>query len=290
MEPAFASKSSSKEARVTQIVREVKLLPAEADTRDAAMNDRVAENTGVRTGNQARSELTFTDLTITRLGANSIYSYGRGGRDVEFGGGSILLRVPKDSGGAKITGAIVSVAVTGTTLILENARGGRSKLYMLEGGARLALVRNPSETRFVQAGQLLDVPAGATTLPNPVNFDLNQLMQSHPLIVGFPPLPSQGLIAAVASRQKPSPGPDEPIYQGQPVGGGPVVTSGGIGLPGLQLPPGIFGGSSGGVRNPAGTSNPNGYPNGGSPLPNRGRTSKASKSANDPKSTPPPVR
>ena len=29
----------------------------------------------------------------------------------------------------------------------------------------------------------------ATTLPMPVNFDVNDLMKKHPLIVGFPPLP-----------------------------------------------------------------------------------------------------
>src|SRR5687768_7670924 len=55
-----------KEARVTQIVRDVKILPADAGARAAVVNDRVADDTGVRTGGESRSELTFADLTITR--------------------------------------------------------------------------------------------------------------------------------------------------------------------------------------------------------------------------------
>ncbi|MDQ6940871.1 MAG: FecR family protein, partial [Verrucomicrobiota bacterium] len=189
----LAAKSSSKDARVTIIVHDVNLLPNQADARPAAVNDRVAEDTGVRTGDQSRSELTFTDLTITRLGANSVYNYNHAGRSVDLGGGSVLLRVPKDSGGASVRAPAVSVAVTGTIFILEAQRSGRSKLIVLEGGARLALRKYPKQTRNVRAGQMLDVPAGATTLSEPVNIDANQVMKTHPLIVGFPPLPSQGV-------------------------------------------------------------------------------------------------
>lgn len=246
------SAASQKEARVTQVVRDVKLLPSEAEVRPAAMNDRVPEDTAVRTGDKSRSELTFADLTISRLGANTIYSYNKGGRSIDLSGGSVLLRVPKDSGGASVRSTTVSVAVSGTTLILESARGGRSKLLVLEGNARLGLIKYPAETRTVQAGQMLDVPAGATTLPMPVNIDLKRTIKEHPLVAGFPPLPSQGLIMSAAEKQA-APGADEPVYQGQPVAGQPA----GIGpaFPGLGLPPGPFGGS-GNAGNPRGPRNP----------------------------------
>ena len=65
---AVAATSSNKEARVTQIIRDVKLLPSDAAARAAVVNDRVAEDTGVRTGGDSRSELTFSDLTITFAG------------------------------------------------------------------------------------------------------------------------------------------------------------------------------------------------------------------------------
>ncbi|MEN3369074.1 MAG: hypothetical protein V7609_1217 [Verrucomicrobiota bacterium] len=225
----FAAESSKKEARVTQIIRDVKLLPTESAPRAASVNDKVAEDTGVRTGGDSRSELTFPDLTITRLGSNTIFSFSKAGRTAKVDSGSILLRVPKDSGGGTVKTSAVTVAVTGTTLIFESGRGGKSKLITLEGGSRMALVSKPKDFRYVKAGQMLDVPAGATTLPNPVNIDLNQVMKNHPLITDFPPLPSRDLIYQAAQQPPP------------PSNQGPVITI---------VPPiiDILGGFTGGTR------------------------------------------
>jgi len=215
--------AANKEARVTQVVRDVKLLPSDAAARAAALNDKVSEDTGVRTGGDSRSELTFSDLTITRLGSNSIFSFNKAGRNVQLESGSILLRVPKDSGGGSIKTSAVTVAVTGTTVILESARGGKSKLITLEGGARLSLSKHARETRYVKAGQMLDVPAGATTLPMPVDIDLNEVMKTHPLITGFGPLPSRDLITQAAQQQNTtaSTGPNFPIVPIISIFGGP---------------------------------------------------------------------
>lgn len=251
-----SAQAAGSEAHVTQIIREVNLVPNEAKPKPAAINDLVREDTAVRTGDKSKSELTFADLTITRLGANSIYTYNRAGRSVDLGGGSILLRVPKDSGGASVRGNAVTVAVTGTTFILESSKGGRTKLYLLEGSARASLRKVRAESRDVAGGQMLDVPAGATTLPMPVNFDVNDLMNKHPLIVGFPPLPSNDAIARTA--RNPS-GPS-----------GPIINVGGFGLP-----PILVGGGSGGGggrnypnpttgRPPGTTDNPNNGGKGGS--------------------------
>jgi hypothetical protein len=194
---------SKKEARVTQIIRDVKILPADASARAAVVNDRVADDTGVRTGGDSRSELTFADLTITRLGANTIFSFNKAGRNAQVDNGSILLRVPKDSGGGRIRTSAVTVAVTGTTVIMESVRGGRNKLIVLEGSARLSLVKYPKQFQNARGGQMIDVPPGATTVPLPTNIDLNDLMRNHPLIRDFPPLPSRDLIVATSQQQPP---------------------------------------------------------------------------------------
>jgi hypothetical protein len=203
--------ASSDEARVTKIVRDVKLLPTGAKAKPATINAEVNADTGVRTGDRSRSELTFGDLTIERLGANTLFHFDKAGRSVELESGSMLLRVPKDSGGAQMQTRAVTVGITGTTVILETTSAGRNKLYVLEGGARLSLNRYPRESVNVRGGQMEDVPAGATKLPPPVNVDLNDIMQQHPLITDFGPLPSQDLIYTTM-RNPPS---------GQPSGGGP---------------------------------------------------------------------
>jgi len=223
-----------KEARVTRIIRDVKVLPSDSPARAASLNERVRENTGVRTGDESRSELTFVDLTITRLGANTIFSFSRAGRGTALESGSMLLRVPKDSGGATIRASAVTVGITGTTVIFEGNRAGRSKLIVLEGGASLQLIKHPKESKRVLAGQMLDVKAGATTLPDPVPVDLRQVMK-HPLIADFPPLPSQDLIVAAMRNQQ---GPGERVYSANPVTGQPVS-----GQPPGYAPP-FFGGGT----------------------------------------------
>jgi hypothetical protein len=194
-------------------------LPSGSPTRPAALDERVQENTGVRTGDESRSELTFADLTITRLGANTVFSFNQAGRSAELGNGSMLLRVPKDSGGATIRTSAITVGITGTTVIFEGNRAGRSKLIVLEGDASLRLVKHPKEFKRVLAGQMLDVKAGATTLPDPVTVDLRQIMKSHPLITDFRPLPSQDLIVAAMRKQQSSAANGERVYSSNPVTG-----------------------------------------------------------------------
>jgi hypothetical protein len=206
-----ASAAELKAARVTQVIKDVKLLPSQAAPRPAVVSDDVRQGTAVRTGIESRAELTFADLTITRLGANTVFSFTKSGRTATVETGSILLRVPKDSGGGSIRSSAITVAVTGTTVIFEGSRGGRSKLITLEGSSVASLKANPKDFRRVLAGQMLDVPAGATTLPMPVNVDLNDIMRNHPLITGFKPLPSQPLIMAAAQQAPP---PQPPSYTG----------------------------------------------------------------------------
>ena len=199
-----SSAAAPDEARVTRIIRDVKLLPEGAKPKPASLNDQVDADTGVRTGDRSRSELTFTDLTIERLGSNTVFHFDKAGRQVQLENGSMLLRVPKDSGGAQMRTPAVTVGVTGTTLILEATSGGRNKLIVLEGGARLSLNRYPKESVTVRGGQMEDVPAGATKLPPPVNIDVNDVMQNHPLITDFKPLPSRDQIYATAQNPPPA--------------------------------------------------------------------------------------
>jgi ferric-dicitrate binding protein FerR (iron transport regulator) len=224
-QPAFAATASSRrDGRITQIIRDVNLLLANTAPRAAALNEQVHEGIGVRTGSDSRAELTFIDLTIERLGANSLFSFARAGRTIELTAGSLLLRVPKGSGGATVHSAAVSVAITGTTIILENLRGGGTRLTVLEGAARLSLNRDPGQRRDVAGGQMLEVARGATRLGQPQKADLARTMKTSPLVAGFRPLPSQNLINNVMQQQQQQQAGQPPRQPGGPnAPGGPNV-------------------------------------------------------------------
>jgi FecR protein len=111
--PNELSADELKEAKVTQVIQDVKLLPSNASPQPAAVNDNVRQGTAVQTGTQSRSELTFKDQTITRLGEKTIFSPGEGARTIDLGSGQVLLYVPKKSGGAKVKMGPVTAAITG---------------------------------------------------------------------------------------------------------------------------------------------------------------------------------
>lgn len=102
-----------KEAKVTQVIQDVRVLPSNASPRAATLNDDVRHGTAVQTGVQSRSELTFKDRTITRLGEKTIFSVGEGSRAIDLGKGQFLLYAPKNAGGAKVKMGPVTAAISG---------------------------------------------------------------------------------------------------------------------------------------------------------------------------------
>src|SRR5437868_9330707 len=196
-----------KEARVTQVVKDVKLLPTGAAARPAAVSDEVREGIAVRTGVDYRSELKFTDQTLARLGANTLFSFSEGTRNLNLQDGAMLLRVPKGAGGAKINSSAVTAAITGTTVMLETHASTKKnknsyyKIIVLEGTARLYLPGRLGESTLVKAGQMIIMRLDSKMIPEPVDVDIQKVTQSSLLITGFGPLGSETLIAFERTRQ-----------------------------------------------------------------------------------------
>jgi hypothetical protein len=204
----FAMLVGNSEARVTQAIRNVQLLAPNAAPRPASINDNVRPGTAVRTGSDSRAELTFTDRTLARLGANSVLSFGEGGFDLP--NGSILLYLPKRSGGARINTAVATAAGSDFTAMAEYRPKSWIKFIILEGHATVSLKHHPGEIRTLRAGQMIMVRLGATKLPEPQDFDLSKLIKNSLLITGFPPVPNLNLILREAENQQNLP-PSTPL-------------------------------------------------------------------------------
>src|SRR6266516_5249555 len=197
--PNQVSADDLKEAKVTQVIQDVRVLPSGAAPRPAALNDHVRQGTAVQTGVQSRSELTFKDQTITRLGEKTIFSVGQGARTIELSSGQFLMYVPKKSGGAKVKMGAVTAAITGTTVLGNVNHNGTTTFNVLEGSACIRLDK-VGQALLVHAGQKLTFDPVSNRLEDPVDVDLSQMLTT-PLIKDFRRLPSAPLIEQEIQKQ-----------------------------------------------------------------------------------------
>src|SRR5256886_1614835 len=136
---AFVSPADAAElkaARVTQIINDVKLLPGQAAARAAIVNESIGIGTAVRTGVDSRTELTFSDLTITRLGANTVFSFNGAARQIDLGSGAVLVQVPRNGAEATVRTAAVTAAITGGIALCASNHGFPTNTFMLEQNHR----------------------------------------------------------------------------------------------------------------------------------------------------------
>lgn len=197
--PSGVAAAELEEAQVTQVVQDVKVVPSNAAARPATVNETVRKGNAVHTGAQSRSELTFKDQTITRLGEKTIFNVGGEGRTIEMGSGQFLLYVPKKAGGAKIKMGPVTAAITGTTVLGNVTPSGIVEFIVLEGSACLSY-GGMGQSLFVQAGQMVVYDPVYGRLETPVDVDLQQQLSS-PLIKNFSQLPSAPLIEEAIQNQ-----------------------------------------------------------------------------------------
>jgi FecR protein len=196
--PSQVTAAELEEAQVTQVVQDVKVVPSGAAARPAAVNETVRQGNAVQTGVQSRSELTFKDQTITRLGEKTIFNVGKEGRTIDMGNGQFLLYVPKNKGGAKIKMGPVTAAITGTTVLGNVFPSGIIEFTVLEGSACISLA-SVGQTLLVMPGQMVVYDPIARRLEDPVEVDLQQELSS-PLVRDFRPLPSAPLIQEEIQR------------------------------------------------------------------------------------------
>ncbi len=198
-------------AKVTTRVNDVRLYQQQQSGRQAKVGDRISGQTSVQTGRRSRAELTFQDNTVSRLGANSTFSFRRGSRDINLNKGSILLQVPKSAGGATIRTATVTAAITGTTLLMEYNVGKWVKLITLEGKVGLKLgdkkgLFGGQKRVNVPAGKMIIMRPNGEIITKPVDVDLKRLLATS-ILAGdkpFGPLSDEArrLIAAAVAKQE----------------------------------------------------------------------------------------
>jgi len=198
---AAAPAAPLSESTVTEIVRDVNVVvTATKSAQPAAVNAVVRAPDLVRTAAESRAELTAPDQTITRIGANTVFSFEGGGRTINLQQGSLLFHSPKGKGGGTIKSGGASAAVLGTTLLVAATVQGAFKVIVIEGRGRVTPRKGRPVT--LDAGEMVYVlPTGE--LSGVLKLHLSRLVAGSLLVNGFErPLPSMPAIQAAVTRQE----------------------------------------------------------------------------------------
>ena len=190
-------------AEVTKIINRVSVIDPAKGTHPATLRDVIKDNLALQTGARSRSELLFQDNTLTRIGAETFFSFKTGTRDMTLEKGSMLLQVPKGLGGATIHTAAVTAAITGTTIMMEYSPGQYLKVLVLEGSLRLSRNGSFGDSLVLHPGKMVIMRPDAKKIPDPIDIDLAEIVRTSTL-VNFPGskvLPSMPLIQAAITDQ-----------------------------------------------------------------------------------------
>jgi len=190
-------------AEVTKIINRVSVIDPAKGVHPATLRDVIRDDLGLQTGAKSRSELLFQDNTLTRIGAETFFSFKAGTRDMTLERGSMLLQVPMGLGGAKIHTAAVTAAITGTTIMMEYSPGQYLKVLVLEGSLRLSRNGSFGDSLVLHPGKMVIMRPDAKKIPDPIDIDLAEIVRTSTL-VNFPGsevLPSMPLIQAAITDQ-----------------------------------------------------------------------------------------
>jgi FecR protein len=207
----LASGADLSQAVVRQKVNVVTLAPNLTSAAHPASEGAVIHDENVvRTGTESRAELEFTDLTLARLGSNSIFSFDAKERVMNFQKGAVLFSKPTNSGAIQLRSGAISGAITGTTGFIStvameglgktghinsNGKGTTTIIGILEGkvqgGSHWTDSSGHEHTTPFKLGPgelLVSRPDG---MPRMAQFDIPRFVKSSPLIKGFKaPLPN----------------------------------------------------------------------------------------------------
>lgn len=170
--------------KVADVSHAVLRARAGLQERPAQLNQVVTSTEAVVTRTKSRAELVFNDGTVTRLGANTFFTFDPKSRDITLSSGTALFNVPKGRGRTNIHTAGATAAITGTTLVVQALPNGQVNIYVYEGTVEV-------DGEEINGGQVLIIQDGKSQKSK---FDKQKAMQKISLFTSFSGLPSQGAI------------------------------------------------------------------------------------------------
>jgi hypothetical protein len=119
-----------------------------------------------------KAEFEFQDSTVVRIGSSTQLRFIPGTRDLFLDGGVALFHASKRAGFMRLQTS--GVTISGLDFLAYNA-AGRVKIVSLKRKVSVYFTNNP-KIHVLGEAHMLDIPAGATTMPKRTEVDLNKLM------------------------------------------------------------------------------------------------------------------
>jgi len=199
MLPCASRAIDFKQAKFTQVVNSVEVISSDQARHPAEVNGIFKIPDVLRTGAASRAELVADDNTITRVGANTVFSFDPANRTIDLRQGSLLFHSPHGKGGGTVHTGSATASVLGTTIVVTTTPNGGFKVLVLEGEAEIRFLNGLHTT--LTPGQMTFVLPGGGTSPI-VIFRLDKETSGSLLVNGFnEPLPSWSKIKTEITRQ-----------------------------------------------------------------------------------------
>ena len=155
----------------------------------------------IQTGSSSRIEVELPSLGIVRVGSNADLKFSPDAKKMSLKSGTMLLSIPKKTDGVSVESGSVITALTKGDLEMSNVNG-KVKVVTLNGRVAVSLAANPSDRRSLRSGDMVDVPAGATQMPQVTAIRLALLLKTS-VLFNMGPLPSGRAIRQNATQQAP---------------------------------------------------------------------------------------
>jgi len=168
----------------------------------AKVSEKISENSKVTTAAASMAELTFGDSSITRIGANSVFSFQSKERLVKLDKGTALIHATPGNGGATVDCGGVTAAVSGSTFMASRSATGGAVFVLLESSGSLKVTTPGGQTAVIMPGQAASTGAGPKSAIQVFDVDVKKVMETTPLVGGFKELPSQAEINVVTEKQQ----------------------------------------------------------------------------------------
>ena len=149
------------------------------------------------TGPNSRIEVEFPAATV-RVGSNTDLSFTPSGGEMDLARGTLMVSARDE---VAIRSGPVTVRTGRGDLELSIVWGHRVKVIVLDGKVRVTFA---GERKSLRYGEMVEIPFGATEMPEVTAINLETLMSTSRLI-GMGPLRSQRKLAKNAVKQNPRP-------------------------------------------------------------------------------------